>query len=177
MTNLPITIPALAFYDGYGRRAGIEMMQTFWSEHEFRHMQKSDLRCRTRIGMLLVDSAGKAWKVVDVTPLRLTRQRWWWMLIEFLLRDQSYEVEHLLEPLPPMPLQAVKDRVCVDIAANPDDFRDDELIAGEAGEPIEEEVLLQALYAHVQAATSFKGVMDALETPYEDLVTITSRSK
>ena len=61
-----------------------------------------------------------------------------------------------------MTLEQVKDRVAASILANPDDWRDDEAIAGEAGPPREEQDLLDEMVAAVRAAASLPQIIDAL---------------
>ena len=48
------------------------------------------------------------------------------------------------------------------IQANPDDWRDDEAIAGEAGPPRDEQELLDELKASVRAAASLPQIINAI---------------
>jgi len=61
-----------------------------------------------------------------------------------------------------MTLDEVKDRVAASIQSNPDDWRDDEAIAGEAGPPREEQELLDELKASVRAAASLPQIINVL---------------
>lgn len=61
-----------------------------------------------------------------------------------------------------MSLSEVKERVCASIRANPDDWRDDEAIAGEAGPPRDEEELLEEMQAAVRAAETLPQLISAL---------------
>lgn len=60
-----------------------------------------------------------------------------------------------------MTLDEVKARVCSAIDNDPLIFVDDELIAGESGEPIEEEVLVAAVKAKVWAAPDIDEICEA----------------
>jgi len=61
-----------------------------------------------------------------------------------------------------MTLEQVKARTAASIRANPDDWRDDEAIAGEAGPAQDEEELLDKLEAAVRAARSLPQIINAL---------------
>ena len=65
-----------------------------------------------------------------------------------------------------MTLEQVKDRVAASIQANPDDWRDDEAIAGEAGPPREEQELLDELEASVRAAASLPQIINVLSSEH-----------
>jgi len=65
-----------------------------------------------------------------------------------------------------MTLEQVKDRVAASIQANPDDWRDDEAIAGEAGPPREEQELLDELEASVRTAASLPQIINVLSSEH-----------
>jgi hypothetical protein len=67
-----------------------------------------------------------------------------------------------LEPLEPITLDQLKDRMAASILSNPDDWRDDEAIAGEDGPPQDEQELLDARIAGVRAADSVEGIWEFL---------------
>ena len=67
-----------------------------------------------------------------------------------------------LEPLEPITLDQLKDRMAASILSNPDDWRDDEAIAGEDGPPQDEQELLDARVAGIRAADSVEGIWEFL---------------
>lgn len=111
--------------------------------------------------MTLADSAGRSWQVLEVVDRgvvgRLAPRIW-----RFVLKQSVHRIDQRIVEVEPQPLARIKDRVVESIRANPDDWRDDEAIAGEAGPPRDEGELLDELEAAVRRASSVPEIIDTL---------------
>ena len=86
----------------------------------------------------------------------------WERILRVLARQSLYRIKQHLAEIQPMTLEQVKARTTASIQANPDDWRDDEAIAGEAGPPRDEQDLLDELAAAVDLAASVPEIINAL---------------
>lgn len=82
-----------------------------------------------------------------------------------MAQQSLHRLKQELVELESLSLAQVKARACASIQANPDDWRDDEAIAGEDGPPQEEQDLLDALKSAVQAAESLPRLINVLFQP------------
>ncbi|WP_300573422.1 hypothetical protein [Phenylobacterium sp.] len=157
------TFPALAFHRDVGRYAeeGREKLTNFVDPDDFSMCTSWELKYGQRLGMVLVGPDLQGWKVVGVTDLGVVGS-FWERVLRFLVQQSTHLIDQQIEPIGPMTLEQVKDRVAASILANPDDWRDDEAIAGEAGPPREEQDLLDEMVAAVRAAASLPQIIDAL---------------
>jgi hypothetical protein len=78
-----------------------------------------------------------------------------------LVRQSVHRIDQQIEAIESMTLEQLKDRVAVSIQVNPDDWRDDEAIAGESDPPREEQELVGDLEASVLAAASVPQIVNA----------------
>ncbi|RAK63125.1 hypothetical protein [Phenylobacterium kunshanense] len=113
--------------------------------------------------MVLVGPDLRCWKVVSVVDQGVFRP-FWERLFRWLVQQSVHRIDQQAEAIDPMTLDQVKDRVAASIQANPDDWRDDEAIAGEAGPPREEQELLDELVASVRAAASLPQIINAISS-------------
>lgn len=157
------TFPALAFCRDVGRyaEAGREKLEYFLDLEDFSTCTSWDLKHGSRWGMVLVGSDLQCWKVVEVIDQGVVGPIWE-RVFRFLVRQSVHRIDQQIEAIDPMTLNQVKDRVAASIQANPDDWRDDEAIAGEAGPPREEQELLDELEASVRAAGSVPQIINVL---------------
>jgi hypothetical protein len=111
--------------------------------------------------MDVVGSDLRCWKVLAVVDLGVVRP-----LLErafrFFLRQSVHRIDQQIVEIEPVTLEQVKARIIASIHANPDDWRDDEAIAGEAGPPRDEQELLDELEAGVLAAPSLPQIINVL---------------
>jgi hypothetical protein len=77
------------------------------------------------------------------------------------LGQERARLDQLIQQ-PPLSLDEIKERACAPIDANPDDWRDDEAIAGEAAPPRDEQDMLDELQASARAARSLLQLIHAL---------------
>lgn len=157
------TFPALAFCRDVGRyaEAGREKMQYFLGSEGFSTCTSWELRHGQRLGMAVVGPDLQCWKVVGVIDQGVVGP-FWERLFRFLVQQSVHRIDQQVEAIDPMTLNQVKDRVAASIQANPDDWRDDEAIAGGAGPPREEQELLDELEASVRAAGSMPKIINVL---------------
>ncbi|MAK80403.1 hypothetical protein [Phenylobacterium sp.] len=157
------TFPALAFHRDVGRYAeeDLEKLTHFVDSEDFSTCTAWELKHGQRLGMVVVGPDLQGWKVVGVTDLGVVGS-FWGRVLRFLVQQSTHLVDQQIESIGPMTLEQVKDRVAASILANPDDWRDDEAIAGEAGPPREEQDLLDEMVAAVRAAASLPQIIDAL---------------
>lgn len=162
---MSLTFPATAFCRDVGRdaEAGRESFQYFLDLEDFSTCTSWQLRHGERLGMVLVGPDLRRWKIVGVTDQGVVGS-FWERVFRFLVQQSVHRVDQQIEAIKPMTLDQVKDRVVASIRANPDDWRDDEAIAGEAGPPREEQGLLDELVASVRAAASLPQIINVLSS-------------
>ncbi|OXE37346.1 MAG: hypothetical protein CGW95_01945 [Phenylobacterium zucineum] len=114
-----------------------------------------------RLGLELVGPDLRCWRVTEVVDKGVVRP-FWERLFRWLVQQSVHLIDQQVEVIDPITLDQVKDRVAASIQANPDDWRDDEAIAGEAGPPREEQELLDEMVASVRAAASVPQIINAL---------------
>lgn len=112
--------------------------------------------------MVLVDPTGRSWEITGVRDLGVVGSLFG-RILRFLVQQSDHAIEMDLVEGAPMSLDEVKGRVCVSIDANPDDWRDDEAIAGEAGEPQDELELLERIKARINKAKTLKAIVKVLD--------------
>jgi len=162
-----LTFPALAFCRDVGRHAeaGREKMEYFLAPADFSTCTSWELQHGIRLGMVLVGPDLQCWKIVGVIDRGVVGP-FWERLLRLLVRQSVHRIDHRIEAVDPMTLEQVKDRVAASIQANPDDWRDDEAIAGEAGPPREEQELLDELEASVRTAASLPQIINVLSSEH-----------
>jgi pimeloyl-ACP methyl ester carboxylesterase len=114
-------------------------------------------------GMILNSNDGRRWEIKNVRDGGLVGD--WPRFIKGFVARLPFFMHHAIVEaveLERHSLEQIKDRTVEIIRANPDDWRDDEAIAGEAGEPRDEQEMLEELIAAVRAAPSVSGIIDAL---------------
>jgi hypothetical protein len=158
-----LSFPALAFGRDLGPYAmpRRERLTWFVDEDDFSTCTASELRRGERVGMTLVDRTGRCWTVQSVTDLGVVGplpQR----ILRFLLQQSVHRIEQRTVELAAMSLGEIKERAVKLIRDNPDDWRDDERIAGEAGSPEDEEDLLAELESAVRNSPSVLEIINAL---------------
>lgn len=152
MIDKDLAFPVLAFHGEDDDMEGFLAWNTFTS--------CCDYDLDYRVGMLLVDREGRSFRVASFTKLARTGG-FWRRLLDTM--NGIWRVEHQLSDEGAISFEALQQRVCNSITANPDHWRDDEAIAGEDGPPVEEEVLLEALRERVRKSRSLKEIMDVLQ--------------
>lgn len=164
MSALPFKYPLFAFGRDVGRnaQAGRETVTWFGDDEDVSTCKGWDLKHGARMGMILVDPTGRCWEIVGVKDLGIVGSVLG-RIVRFVFQQNDHAIEMDLAERPPMSLDQVKDRVCASIDANPDDWRDDEAIAGESGEPQDELELLDRLKSRVRKAKTLKGVVKILD--------------
>lgn len=159
MTECPIKFPAIGFgpYDLAKPKPGEEELDGFGDQDDFELVGAG--RGRERETLHIIGSDYRGWRVANAT---FTRARSWWaQALWSLLGGQRYRGNFEFVEAEPMTLDQVKARVFAAMDHDPLRFVDDELIAGESGEPIEEEVLLNAVKAKVMAARDIDEICEA----------------
>ncbi len=157
------TFPALAFCRDVGRysEVGREKVQYFLGPEDFSTCTSWEVKHGERLGMLVVGPDLQCWKIVGVIDQGVVGPLWG-RVFRFLVQQSVHRIDQQIEAIDPMTLDQVKDRVAASIQANPDDWRDDEAIAGEADPPREEQELLDDLVASVHAAASLPQIINVL---------------
>ena len=163
MTLVVPSFPALAFRRDVGPYAvpGRERLTWFLDPEDFSTCTSWELKHGERLGMVLADSGGRCWKVLTVVDLGVVRP-FWERAFRFLMRQSMHRIDQRLVEIDPLALDQVKERACASIEANPDDWRDDEAIAGENGPPREEQDMLDELQEAVRTAQTLPQLINAL---------------
>ena len=160
---MSLTFPALAFRRDVGRhaQAGRERLTWFLDAEDYSTCTSWALAHGERLGMVLVGPDLRCWKVVRVVDLGVSGP-FWERVLRVLSRQSVHRIDQEITELDPMTLEELKARTVASLQANPDDWRDDEAIAGEAGAPRDEHELLDELAAGVRAAHSVPQIINAL---------------
>lgn len=114
-------------------------------------------------GMIVNSKDGRRWEIKSVRDGGVVGN--WPKVVKGIVSRLPFLMHHAIVEaveLEPHSLDQIKDRAIDIIRANPDDWRDDEAIAGEDGEPRDEQEMLEELIAAVRAAPSLPGIIDAL---------------
>jgi hypothetical protein len=101
--------------------------------------------------MELVDAELRRWVVRSVRRTGLGKPLWVWLISHLISTPQS-RIEHELEPMPPLTLDQVKDRVCEAMETNP----------GYYGDSDEVDQDLRDYMARVRAAGGIAEIIDLL---------------
>jgi hypothetical protein len=163
MTDCPISFPALAFGEEAEWCAvpGVEGLQYLRGAEElFAGTSAENLR---RLTWEIIDSANACWRIAE-SPV-VGRPSWFSRAIDLLTGQRpAFVFEPRIERLPAPTLDEAKARIVAAMRGNPDIYLDDEVVAGEANEPFEDPaILLEAVCAHVEAASTFEAVIAAVE--------------
>jgi hypothetical protein len=131
-----------------------------------RRASRREIRNGALLRMTVVDAAGRTAQVCEFRVLRRLTPLWQCALMTVFPQwdDIEFEVEFEFEPLPPTTFADLQARLCRSIDANPDEWVDDEALAGEAGAPISLERQLAAAKKVVRAATDLDGIFEGLNT-------------
>ena len=97
-------------------------------------------------------------RVIDIGP----RGKSWERILRIIFRGDR-RVRHDLAEEDSLTFDAVLNRVCSSIQANPDHWRDDEAIAGEDGPLRDEQEMLDEQIERVRRATNLCELIDALQ--------------
>ncbi len=161
MTSLPFQFPALTFSPDPGRAGirGREFLDYFVDMDGFSRCEEWKLDFRQ--GMMVADSSGRCWNVLDVRVLGRIGPLWM-RVVRVVLRCSVYRVSCGLSEAPPLSFQQLKDRVCSAIDGNPERWWDDEALAGEDGPPRDEQEMRDELKADVCRAQSVAEIIKAL---------------
>lgn len=147
MNPVDLKYPLVGLADA---QPGRESWELFWDAEFFSTCGRREVA--QRVGMLIVDVEGRCWRISSVRNLGLTGGIW---SRTFLFLTGDHRVDQTLDPIPEMTFDDVKARLCAAIQNNPDHWRDDEAIAGEAGQPpIKEEDLLDEMKTQVMRSNS-----------------------
>ncbi len=114
-------------------------------------------------GMVLVDAAGRSWSVsiTGVAPDPLDRG-FWGVIMKLLGARPTPRIQHELVEGPPVSFEGLRALICTAIDANPEDWREDEAIAGEDGPAQDEQMLLERRKARVRATSSPEELISLL---------------
>ena len=153
--------PALAFHRAAGGSPGWEELSCFRDAEDFSTGTTWELKHGKRLGMVLIDRDLRCWRVVSVVDLGVVRP-FWERVFRFLMRQSLHGLDQQIEAIEPITLEQVKTRAAASLYDNPDNWQDDEAIAGEAGPWQDEQECLDKLVAKVNAAQSLPQIINAI---------------
>lgn len=161
------TFPLIAFWFGENYR-GQGKTQRFAFHDDWdglRLASQGDLHQERRIGMTLVDTAGRTWTIRRIWSTGLRTPAWKRALFRlFGHRDRLlHHVACEFDDRGFTPFVEVQAHVCACIEQNPDDWVDDEALAGEGGvEPLDVESVISIAKAAVHRARSIEEIFERL---------------
>ena len=155
--------PAIGFctLEGPDEPEGAERIDIVNDEVDFTFSAWWRLRYYPRLGMVLIGSDLRPWKVVRVVDRGIVGSIGG-RILRFLTQQSLHRFEHELVELSPISLYQLKARIGASILADPDHWIDDDPIVDENGNVPDAQDLLDIRVAAVQAAASFDEIMDAL---------------
>ncbi|WP_207482949.1 hypothetical protein [Arenibaculum pallidiluteum] len=164
MSDLPMQFPILMlrppFHGGEKHEDEHEDVECFTEAELFTTVDSWGMKRKAFVGSVVFDVAGKAWRISDMIDLGAEGTSWRWLLNKLLGRHQ---VRYELMEEPPMPFEAIRDRVCASIENNPDRWRDDEVIAGEDGPPRDEQEMLEEKVEKARQARDMAELIQTIE--------------
>lgn len=131
-----------------------------FSKGDLKTMSPSELHHYRWRGLILNSKDGRRWEIKGVRDGGVVGN--WPPFVKGIISRLPFFRRHAIVDaveLEPHSLDQIKDRTVEIIRANPDDWRDDEAIAGEDGEPRDEQEMLEELIAAVRAAPSVPGII------------------
>jgi len=173
--DIEISFPVIGFREKRDDSGSppIENFRGFDAWSDLQTMRQRELRRNEWVGMLLVDSGSRTWVVRSVRS-RGFRTPFLQRMLLTLFNDHDsieHDVRCELDEIGVTPFSEVRERVCRAIEKNPDDWMDDEVLAGESGPPIKLEDVLEALKAAVRRTANIQELFDSLNLDqiYPDL--------
>jgi hypothetical protein len=159
--TLPVAYPAIAFVPSLekGAEPGHESVESH--HREIPYIWGPLFRQGQFLNSVLVDSKGQCWRIVEIVDLGLTNPIR--KLVPFLRRYGMHRVRVEVVEEPAIPFEQLIDRVCAAMRANPDDWRDDEAIAGENGPPQGEAEMMERRIGKVRRAKTIKRLITILD--------------
>ena len=147
MNPVDLKYPLIGLADA---QPGRESWELFWDAEFFATCNRR--RVSDRNGMLIVDVEGRCWRISSVRDLGVTGGLGSRI---FLFLTGDHRLDQTLVPIPDMTFGDAKACLCAAIQNNPDQWRDDEAIAGEGGQPpIKEQDLLEEMKAQIMRSNS-----------------------
>lgn len=141
--------------------AGRESLTWFLDAEDFSTCTSWALKHGERLGMVLIDRDLRCCRVLGGVDLGLTRPLWE-RTFRFRVQQSVHRIDQQIVEIEPLTLEQVKAWTAEAILANPDDWRDDETIAGEAGPPRDEQDLLDELKTAAYSAASVPQIINTL---------------
>jgi hypothetical protein len=155
MSQLPFKWPML----GFGRDLGpwSSDVVSFSGPKAYEICYAYTFKEGYRDGMLLVDSTGRSWEIRSIRKLGLDGSLLV-RILRFLTRGTRYRIEPEIVERAPMSLEEVKARILEAIDRYPENYRDDEAVAGEAGPPEDEAGALERLKTRILQARTMSAL-------------------
>jgi hypothetical protein len=121
------------------------------------------------IGGELYDMLGRRWRISSLEKVKAHPAKWWDFIGRSLDSDTGglWTARYNLDPLPPLDLGEMKTRVFRALDADRDAWRDDELIAGEGGTPVSEEIILAEFKKRLDDARDMAAIFQVLDEGYD----------
>jgi hypothetical protein len=161
MSDLPFKFPILTV-PGLDPEKWWELVNIHEDENGFTTLNKRDLKSREEVGRVVMDVAGRSWRILEVHDLGLKGSGLWARFWSAVLGN--HRVRYDLSEELHLPFEEIKESICTAIRAKPDSWRDDEAIAGEDGPPREEEEMLDELIGKVRTAKSPRKLITAIDS-------------
>jgi hypothetical protein len=139
-----------------------EMVDVHFDRDAFTIRDRGQRESPDEIGRIVMDSAGRSWRIVAMRDLGVQADSPWARLWLSLLGDHrvKWEVSEELY----LPFEDIRDAVATTILDNPDLWRDEEACAGEGEPPRDEQVMLDELVGNVRKARSPLELMAAIDS-------------
>jgi len=160
MSDLPIQFPVLALVRDPGDNS--EVIACIRDADGISDALRWELKRKPLLGALLVEVAGRCWRVRDMIILSLGATGWRRALN--LIARYVYRVRYEVDEEAPLPFETIKERVQASIVANWGYWRDDELVAGEDGPPRDEQEMLEDLLERVGRTSDVRALIETLES-------------
>lgn len=131
---------------------------------------RNSLRGRAHdLGMSLLDSAGRGWMITGVSDVGPV-DSFWARIAQFIDGEPRRRFEAQLAEVEPMSFEDAKVRACAAISIYPDNWKEDELFAGESGPGFDESKLFERFKQRIRVAATIAEIEEITRDPYKDPV-------
>lgn len=139
----------------------VEDVAWFYDDDDFSSLDPWAIKRKQREETSVVDVTCRSWRVVRVIDLG-AKGTSWKRFLRIIFRGE-HRISHELAEDGTLPFEVLRERVCASIQGNPDSWRDDEAVAGEAGPPRDEQEMLDEITARVRRTLDMRALIDALQ--------------
>ena len=166
MTAPSLVYPIIVLGPDFGanREEGRELVDLYFDNVDFTSLSTSEIKAKARDGALVTDVEGRNWRILRATDLGpRVRRRGFFGKVFSAVFPSGRQVAYEFAQTDPIPFETIRERVGECIRSNWDHWRNDELLAGEAAPPVDEQALIDEMVERIRSTTSMAELTKALQ--------------